>query len=112
MGVFVKGEVVILPFPYSDLKSEKRRPALVIAVPRSDEVILCQITKQSTRTEYTVVLSKEDFRYGELKVNPCYIRANHFFTAEPSIIDYSVGKIKPEKTQEVIDMAISILKEK
>ena len=31
MAKFVKGDVVVIPFPFSDLTQVKRRPALVIA---------------------------------------------------------------------------------
>ncbi len=31
MERFVKGDVVVVPFPFSDLTQAKRRPALVIA---------------------------------------------------------------------------------
>ena len=31
MGRFVKGDIVVLNFPFSDLSGNKRRPALVVA---------------------------------------------------------------------------------
>ena len=31
MAGFVKGDVVVIPFPFSDLTETKRRPALVLA---------------------------------------------------------------------------------
>jgi mRNA interferase MazF len=31
MAKFVKGDVVVIPFPFSDLSQSKRRPALVLA---------------------------------------------------------------------------------
>jgi len=31
MAEFIKGDVVVVPFPFSDLTQAKRRPALVIA---------------------------------------------------------------------------------
>ena len=31
MGKFVKGDVVIIPFPFSDLTGNKKRPAFVVA---------------------------------------------------------------------------------
>jgi len=31
MGRFVKGDIVVLNFPFSDLSGTKRRPALVLA---------------------------------------------------------------------------------
>jgi mRNA interferase MazF len=38
MGVFVKGEVVIVPFPFSDLTNFTRRPAVVIAQLEGNDV--------------------------------------------------------------------------
>ena len=43
MARFVKGDVVVVPFPFSDLSHAKRRPALVIASLKGDDAILCQI---------------------------------------------------------------------
>lgn len=31
MGGFIKGDVVVVPFPFSDLSNSKRRPAIVLA---------------------------------------------------------------------------------
>ena len=37
MGRFVKGDVVVTPFPFSDLQAAKRRPALVVATFTGDK---------------------------------------------------------------------------
>ena len=39
MGRFVKGDVVVVPYPFSDFSAVKRRPALVIAELTGDDVI-------------------------------------------------------------------------
>jgi len=44
MERFVKGDVVVLPFPYTDFSSVKKRPAVVIATLKEQNVILAQIT--------------------------------------------------------------------
>ncbi|MDR0551364.1 MAG: DUF4160 domain-containing protein [Spirochaetaceae bacterium] len=41
MGAFVKGDVVVFPFPYSDLSSAKRRPALIVCDLPGDDIIAC-----------------------------------------------------------------------
>jgi hypothetical protein len=38
---FIKGDVVVIPFPFSDLSQSKRRPALPIAPLEGDDAILC-----------------------------------------------------------------------
>ena len=43
MERFVKGDVVVVPFPFSDLSGFKRRPALVAATIPGNDTILCKI---------------------------------------------------------------------
>jgi len=52
----VKGDVVVVPFPFSDLTQSKRRPALVLASPRGDDIILCQITNQDKSEKINEVI--------------------------------------------------------
>jgi mRNA interferase MazF len=40
---FVNGDVVVVPFPFSDLTEAERRPAHVLAELDGDGRILCQI---------------------------------------------------------------------
>lgn len=44
MARFVKGDIVVVPFPFSDFTNSKRRPALVITGLTGDYVILCYHT--------------------------------------------------------------------
>ena len=41
MERFVKGNVVVVPFPFSDLTQAKRRPALIIGELEGKDLILC-----------------------------------------------------------------------
>ncbi|MGA3116899.1 MAG: type II toxin-antitoxin system PemK/MazF family toxin [Syntrophobacteraceae bacterium] len=108
MGRFVKGDIVVIPFPYSDLSASKKRPALVIAALDGDDVILCQITSQSISDRYGIPLNTADFRGGSLK-HPSNIRPNRLFTADGRIASYRAGTIKEEKLQEVLQKIIEIV---
>ena len=52
MGAFVKGDVIVASFPFSDLTAAKKRPALVVATLTGDDVILFQITSQAVADSY------------------------------------------------------------
>jgi mRNA interferase MazF len=75
---FVKGSVVVVPFPFSDLTQAKRRPALVLAELPGDDLILCQITSQHVRDAYAVTLEQADFQIGGLRQTG-HIRPNRLF---------------------------------
>jgi len=106
---FIKGDVVVVPFPFSDLSNAKRRPALVVADLKGDDLILCQITSQQVRDDYAIELTEEDFQFGSLK-KKSNIRPNRIFTADKGIILYRVGRLREKKLEEVIAKIISILR--
>lgn len=108
MGRFVKGDVVVVPFPFADLTDSKRRPALVIASLIGNDILLCQITSQTINDNYSIVLTNEDFKEGSLK-QKSNIRPNRIFTADEDIILYKIGSINQEKTLSVTQKIIDIL---
>lgn len=109
MEKFIKGDVVIVPFPFSDLSQYKKRPALVITSLRGDDVILCQITSQALSDEYSVVIKNSDFETGSLQ-QISNTRPNRIFTADSNIILYKAGTLKQSKTIEIIDKLVEIIK--
>ena len=100
MERFVKGEVVVLPFPYTDLSSIKKRPALIIATLKGENVILTQITTVKREDEDLISLTKKDFETGFLKQDS-FIMPSIIFTVESSTIVYKTGRVKKEKIKEV-----------
>jgi mRNA interferase MazF len=100
MGKPLVGEVVVLPFPQTNLQAGKRRPALVVANLLGDDLILCQITSRFRSDGYSIPLSVADFERGRLTVD-CFIRPNRLFTVEQSVILYAAGKVKDSKLREV-----------
>ena len=107
MEKFVKGDVVVIPFPFSDLSASKKRPALVVSNITGDDIILCQITSVVKNDEYSIYLKNSDFFKGNLKVES-RIRPNRLFTADRSIVAYKAGTLKEEKVKETEQMLINI----
>ena len=78
----VAGEVVVIPFPQTDLTLGKRRPALVIVDLPGQDVILCQITSRARSDNLSVALGRDDFERGQLN-QPSLIRPQRLFTVDP-----------------------------
>ncbi len=79
MERFVRGDIIVIDFPFSDLKSFKRRPALVLKVPKGEDLIVAQITAGIYSKDVEVVLEKSDFEKGGLK-QTSYVRIDKITT--------------------------------
>ncbi len=101
MGKPVAGDVIVLPFPQTNLQPGKRRPALVVVNLSGDDLILCQITSQTHRDSYSIPLDADDFQTGQLNIFS-YIRPNRLFTAEQSVILSIVAHVKTPKLDETL----------
>ena len=109
MATFVKGDVIVVPFPFSDLSGEKKRPAMVVTELDGDDIILCQITSQQISDRYSIQLGDQDFDEGTLKKSS-NLRPNRIFTADKQIILYKVGTLKKQKIDQIIQKIIEIIK--
>ncbi|MBS3072215.1 type II toxin-antitoxin system PemK/MazF family toxin [Candidatus Pacearchaeota archaeon] len=111
MEGFVKGDVVVTSFPFSDLKSNIRRPALVVSNLKGEGVILCQITsKEHSEDPYQIPLTNKDFLEGKLKTNS-FIKPSIIFTLRKAIILYRLGKLNKNKVKEVENKICRIIRD-
>ena len=89
MEEFMKGDIVVIPFPFSDLSATKKRPALVIAKLTGNDLILVQITSVIHSDDYAVLLEQKNFIDGGLNQRS-WIRPNKIFTADVSLISSKI----------------------
>lgn len=109
MESFVRGDVVVVPFPFNNLSDQKKRPALVLADLSGLDVILCQITSRPARDRFSVLVDDCDFANGSLRF-PSNVRTNQIFTLDKTVVCYRVGHLKTAKTQEIVQMIVSYLR--
>ena len=96
------GDIVVLPFPFSDLSESKVRPAVVLARANKSDWILCQITSNPYGDAQT------DFKSGMLRLQS-YARPSKLFTANEGLIISIEGTLKPEKLNEIREAIVNIL---
>ena len=109
MGGFVKGDIVVVPYPFSDLTQAKRRPALVVAPAGGDDLILCQMTSLPRNDPYAILIDPSDLAAGSLN-HPGYVRPTRLFTADRQVILYRIGSLKAAKLTAVIDAIVKALR--
>jgi len=106
----LKGDVVVVPFPFSGASGDKVRPAMVITSLLGDDVILCMITSQRRPEDrYSIPITSNDFADGGLK-HDSFVRPNRLFTGNSQKIERKVGKLKPEFVEKVITAIVQIIR--
>ena len=108
MVSFIKGDIVIIPFPFTDLSGSKKRPAFVVADLPGDDIIVCQITSQSKLFPFAISVNASDFFSGGLPIDS-YIRPNKIFTADKNIILSVAGHLNETKINEAVNSIITIV---
>ena len=109
MEGFVKGDIIVIEFPYSHLKEYKRRPVLILKVPKGEDVIVLQITSSSYEKSVEIPIKREDFSKGGLK-RDSFTRLDKIASIEKSLIKYKIGSLKQEKFNEILDKICFFLK--
>ena len=109
MEEFVRGDVLVIEFPYSNLKQVKRRPVLVLKVPEGEDIIVVQITGSSYKNSVEIPLKNKEFEKGSLK-KESYIRIDKIASIEKSLIKYRAGSLKQEKFNAILEKIISFIK--
>lgn len=109
MAKFVSGEIVVVPFPFTDLQSAKVRPALVVASLSRGDVILCQITSQVGGHPASIQILSTDFDSGGL-ARASFVLPHRIVTANESCVRRSVGRLKAVKLSEVREAVCAIIR--
>jgi mRNA interferase MazF len=110
MGVPAIGQIVLVPFPFSDLTRAKMRPAVVLADAGRDDWILCQITSNPYGDIRSIRLTAQDFSQGALRVIS-YARPGKLFTADQSLVANTVGQLNKTATNGLLEAVIHLLQE-
>ena len=104
MGSFAAGQVVLLPFPYSDLSRSKLRPAVLVADASRGDWIACQITSNPYADSGALMLTATDFRSGGLQ-RVSFVRPLKLVTGTDILFHSSAGWLH-HSTLERIRVAI------
>lgn len=84
------GDIVLLKFPFTDGKTYKRRPALIINDYNDGDIIVCRITSQIYTTQNDIYI--DNWQKAKLKL-PSVIRVHKLATLEKDLVEIVMGKV-------------------
>ncbi len=98
MSILSFGEIILLKFPFTDGEKSKKRPALVLADTKDEDIIVCRITSKSYNSDFDYEI--KNWEKCGLKL-PSVIRLHKIATLEKALVDQSIGMID-EKLKKLI----------
>ena len=105
-GINVKQrDIILIPFPYSDLSQEKRRPAVIISDSEynthNEDVICCAITSNPREYHQSIEINNQDLDDGSLMFNS-RVKPSKIFTLNQSSVIKRLARLNIPKSKEVV----------
>lgn len=111
MVTFAKGDIVVVPFPFSQASGEKLRPALVLAswpCLKTTDYLLCLISAQNVAEPHIMPLDSADVENGSLN-RASFLRPTYLFTIAQSRISQKIGTLKRKRLDEALEVIKTVL---
>jgi mRNA interferase MazF len=102
------GDIVGIPFPYSDLKSKKKRPVLVLTYPDRHGDFICVAVTSVHTVECAVSIDKDSMSNGILP-RQSWVRCDKLFTLSQSAVVRHFGSLHSKAYGNVLKKVCSNL---
>jgi mRNA interferase MazF len=97
--MYKQREIILVPFPFSDLSGIKKRPVLVVSKDKFNElsrdIVVCVITSKEYSDEYSVPINNESLESGYLP-EESVIKTQRLFTIHQSKIQKRFSSVTEE----------------
>ena len=104
MEQILKKDIILVPFPFSDLTGQKKRPALVISSnifnKNSGQLIVLAITSNIDKGEYSAIIKPEDWKNG--RYSESCIKISTILTIDRGLVLKKIGKLSDERFGEAM----------
>ncbi len=98
-------DIVLLSYPFTDLKGAKVRPALVISNNKvntnSEDCIMVPLTTVLKEEFFSIIISENDLISGTL-IKPSRIKVDKIFTVRKSLVLKKIGILSLDSFEEVM----------
>ncbi|MGM0475103.1 MAG: type II toxin-antitoxin system PemK/MazF family toxin [Bacteroidota bacterium] len=111
---YQQGDIILVPFPYSDQTDTSVRPAIVISndeVNRTEDVILAQITTKDRKDTFSFDLPNDAIITPWLPpYHISYVRCHKIATTNKNLIHKKISEIKRDRLGVLLDKIQSFIR--
>lgn len=96
-------DIVLIPIPFTDLTSRKRRPVLIVSNDqynqKTQDIVVMAITSKLDAPDYAVIFEDKDMQEGALP-RKSMIRVDKIYTLSQNIVVKRYGQVKEATFEE------------
>ena len=104
--MFEQMNILVVPFPFTDLSGLKQRPVLVLSSNeynrKTKDIVTCGITSNLKDAAYSVLITNDDLKEGRIPARS-RIKVDKLFTLEQGIVRKKVAKVSENVFEMVKD---------
>ena len=106
MSIYRQRDIVLVPFPFSDLSGQKVRPVLILSNDaynqRSADVVLCGLTTNLRPTPYSIIVNVTDVEQPGTLRHKSKIKADTIASLEQSLLVKRIACLKLSVFKQVV----------
>ncbi|HJS19614.1 MAG TPA: type II toxin-antitoxin system PemK/MazF family toxin [Anaerolineales bacterium] len=91
-----QGDILLVPIPFTDLSSQKRRPVIVVSNnsynQRTIDLVVVAMTSNPIEADYSFTITSADLEKGALN-HPGKVRVDKIYTISKSIVVRTFGRV-------------------
>ncbi|MEK6908816.1 MAG: type II toxin-antitoxin system PemK/MazF family toxin [Nanoarchaeota archaeon] len=105
-------DLVLVPYPFTNLKEEKVRPAVILSNEsynkQSKDCIALPLTSVINENPFSILISQNDMQDGNL-IKQSSIRTDKIFSVQKNLIRMRIGSLKKSVFDKVRDELFRII---
>lgn len=99
-----QGDILLIPIPFTDLSSHKRRPVIVISNnvynQKTADIVVVAMTSNPASVDYSFTLTSTDLDQGKLN-RPGKVRVDKIYTLSQSIVVKTFGRVNAKVLERI-----------
>lgn len=99
-----QGDILLVPIPFTNLSSQKRRPVIVISNnaynQKTTDLVVVAMTSNPAEADYSFTITSSDLEKGKLN-HPGKVRVDKIYTISKSIVVKTFGRVNAKVLERI-----------